>query len=121
MHTWKKVSYIKTGDKLGHFISSLLSAALFKSEQPLVEIEPNLLLNTQLVLSESFLSSDCFWLLDLLLDYTSNNIASPVLKDLSSGSPKPSESVPERMDGKNTEPNLPAIGVLTCTDFMPGL
>ena len=49
-----------------------------------------------------FLSLDCFWLLDLLLDFTSNQIISPVLKDLSSGPPKPSESLPERMDGKET-------------------
>ena len=46
--------------------------------------------------------SDCFWLLDLLLDFTSNQIISPVLKDLSSGPPKASESLPERMDGKDT-------------------
>lgn len=48
-----------------------------------------------------FLSTDCFWLLDLLLDFTSNKILSPILKDLDSGSPKPSESVPERMDGES--------------------
>lgn len=41
-------------------------------------------------------------MLDLLLDFTSNQIISPVLKDLSSGPPKPSESLPERMDGKET-------------------
>lgn len=48
-----------------------------------------------------FLSTDCFWLLDLLLDFTSNKILSPILKDLDSGPPKPSESVPERMDGES--------------------
>ena len=48
-----------------------------------------------------FLSTDCFWLLDLLLDFTSNKILSPILKDLYSGPPKPSESVPERMDGES--------------------
>ena len=47
------------------------------------------------------LSIDCFWLLDLLLDFTSNKILSPILKDLDSGPPKPSESVPERMDGES--------------------
>lgn len=48
-----------------------------------------------------FLSTDCFWLLDLLLDFTSNKILSPILNDLDSGPPKPSESVPERMDGES--------------------
>ena len=47
------------------------------------------------------LSSDCFWLLDLLVEFTANRVLSPVLKDLSSGPPKPSESAPERMDGKS--------------------
>ena len=47
------------------------------------------------------LLTDCFWLLDLLLDFTSNKILSPILKDLDSGPPKPSESVPERMDGES--------------------
>ena len=48
-----------------------------------------------------FLSTDCFWLLDLLLDFTSNKILSPILKDLDNGPPKLSESVPERMDGES--------------------
>ena len=48
----------------------------------------------------SILSLDCFWLLDLLLDFTSNQIMPTLLKDLKSGPPKPAESLPERMDGK---------------------
>lgn len=48
----------------------------------------------------SVLSLDCFWLLDLLLDFTSNQIMPTLLKDLDSGPPKPAESLPERMDGK---------------------
>ena len=48
----------------------------------------------------SILSLDCFWLLDLLLDFTSNQIMPTLLKDLNSGQPKPAESLPERMDGK---------------------
>lgn len=52
-------------------------------------------------LDNAHMEKDCFWLLDLLVDFTANRVLSPVLKDLSSGPPKPSESVPERMDGNH--------------------
>lgn len=52
-------------------------------------------------LDNAHMEKDCFWLLDLLIDFTANRVLSPVLKDLSSGPPKHSESVPERMDGNH--------------------
>ena len=45
--------------------------------------------------------TDCFWLLDALLDFTSSGKVARFLQEVGSESPSITDSPPERMDGEN--------------------
>ena len=46
-----------------------------------------------------FFTLECFWLLDTLLDYTTNGQVLPLFNELKSEPPTSPEILPERMDG----------------------